>query len=72
MSMNPVATRGDFAALRSDVREKLRSILQTCADNGLSCRCERVGKDIAIIIAPGLSAPTYWMDRLGLNDVVNL
>lgn len=60
----PAASAFDFRRQPKDMQDRLLDVLEVCRDNSLSCRCEMVGNDFTIIIAPGYGAAQFWIDRL--------
>lgn len=66
--MHQTATRDSFLALSAKQQDAIADVLHACAKNSLSCRCEMTGgRDFTVIIAPGLSAAKYWMDRFDID-----
>jgi cell wall assembly regulator SMI1 len=66
--MHPIASSFDYNNLIPAMQDKIARLLRFCRDNGLSCRCETNGRDFTVIIAPGLSAASWWLERLLIDD----
>jgi hypothetical protein len=66
--MHPIASSYDFGNLIPAMQEKIAKLLKFCRDHGLSCRCEINGRDFTVIIAPGLSAAGWWIERLMIEE----
>lgn len=64
--MHPTATRHDFHNLPQGMQDKYENVLNALQQSELSCRCEMVGKDFTIIVAPGMSPANYWLKRFDL------
>jgi hypothetical protein len=62
--MHPAATSRDFERQPQELQERLLAVLEVCREERLSMRCEMVGNDFTIVIAPGFGAASYWIDRL--------
>lgn len=62
--MNPAATAFDFRRQPKELQDRVLAVLETCRVNSLSVRCEMVGNDFALIVAPGYGAASYWLERL--------
>lgn len=67
--MHPTATRHDFHNLPQVQQDKYEAVLNALLQAELSCRCEMVGKDFTIIVAPGMSPANYWLKRFDLLPV---
>ena len=66
--MNHTATAKHFHDQLPNQQDKFERILRECAAMNLSVRCEMIGgREFSIIIAPGLSAANYWIERFGLD-----
>ena len=65
--MHQSASRHDFYQLSDEQQDKHEAVLRTLEAQRLPCRCEMVGKDFQIVIAPGLSAAKFWLDKFELN-----
>lgn len=62
--MNPAATETDFSKLPESLRRSILAVLQTCANERLSVRCEVIGnRDITVVIGRGYSSPKFWIDE---------
>lgn len=67
--MHGAASKNDFYnILREDGQQKIERLLQYLKSERLSCRVEVAGRDLVVVVAPGLSAPSYWLTRFGLES----
>lgn len=63
--MNRSATRMDYQQLSPEQRAAHARVLHACLESKLPCRCEVIdGREFSIVVAPGLSAAKYWIDKL--------
>lgn len=66
--MAQTASRLDFMSLSDDRQEHYKEVFALLHELHLSCRCEMVGPDFTVIIAPGYSSAKWWMDRFDIHD----
>ena len=66
--MQQSASRHDFYQLSDEQQERHEIVLRTLEAIRLPCRCQVVGKEFQIVIAPGLSAAKFWLDKFELNE----
>ena len=66
--MQQAASRHDFYQLSDEQQERHEAVLRTLEATRLPCRCQVVGKEFQIVIAPGLSAAKFWLDKFELNE----
>ena len=66
--MHQIASRPDFHQMPEEQQERYEAVLRVLDAQRLPCRCEIVGRDFNIVVAPGLSAAKFWLDRFGLNN----
>jgi hypothetical protein len=64
--LNPAARREDFKRMPNHMQQKIAALLETCAEQSLSVRCDNVGGDVYVIVGRGLSAPRHWQEMFGL------
>lgn len=66
--MHRIASRHDFQQLSDEQKKAHAVVLHACRTYRLSCRCEVVDRDFTVIIAPGLAAAQWWIDRLDVDQ----
>lgn len=67
--MQQSATRDGYLSLSTKQQLAIADVLRTCEAHKLSCRCEMTGgRDFTVVVAPGLSAARFWIDRFDIDD----